>query len=234
MTSHGSINSGHSAIFQMVTRPFSEKNVYANELICYHNLNYNHIPRAGDFISHIIIKTDKPLPNQILLTDGYNKQYNCIIQKINDGWYRFILPQLLHSAFYGIDIHYILPQPNIVYANNIFVNIEHRNNSEWTPIMPPHPEICHVSRLKDWPGHLNITHISFQGIPLDQKIEIIMHSVKIFVISDINYRIALEIICGGKSIYFVGTGFRMPRIDSVGNNINGVQKDISNSIQARL
>lgn len=216
-----------SALFQLLTH--HQKDGYAYQLDISINLTY-YIPNFGqNYISDMLIKTDQLMPDEITIYDSFNPiNHNTYkIQKIYDNWYRIILPELLLTIKGVYVFEKELPRPNMVYTNILFRHLSpYKFNEHWKLIMPEVTEIAHVNDIDDWPNHMNITHISFAGIPYDHKIEVIMQGVTIFKILDADYRTALEILSGNKSKYFVGTGFRMPSITDINIKINGVTKEL--------
>lgn len=209
-----------------------KKDIYSNELVIKKNI-VNSIKRYGDYISHIIIKTDKPMPNQISLNNEFDPPMICIVQQLGNtpelkDWYRIILPKVLFIFLHNVYFLEKLPLPNITYTNYVFIPMPSMESEydNWEPIMPTHLETAEVSKIENWFGYSKITHISFAEIPVDHKVEILVNDIPFFSIQDADHRMALNILSENKSNYFLGTRIQMSRLDNVSININGITKII--------
>jgi hypothetical protein len=109
-------------------------------------------------------------------------------------------------------------------SNRVWTDTEYWDAAEYWAfyndgIVPPrpatehNPRVMNISKLPHGSGVGIITHISWQGIPRNGTFRFTLNGVLRFEIPDPETHTAMEIMCGGTSMYHMGLGLNLRRVE---------------------
>ncbi len=218
-----------SAIFRFITSTNIQDNDYTNFFI---SGNIVAETQISGLINTIIIKDDilNTYDEHLYLRNyWYNIEQKHNMKHIHDNWYRVDIQH--PNRYMSIDT---LPEKALytkVFINASFVDVDLNEKIRHDEIAP---EIKLDIPIEQYTFHINsleinttkpLTHISWSGVK-NPRFRISTHGIKIFEIADDDTHIALEILCGGKSEYYLGSVFNTSRIDNLTVINNGVETQV--------
>lgn len=204
-----------AGICQLVTDDSKIKKAnYACEI--YKAINISEVGNiGGDWLRQLVVNTSGDM-SKVLVHD---KPAKCI--QVQPDWWIVIT-----DCIFADYLHYTvrcLPTPNRIWANQeLWDRKDHcariRGENVTRPPPPIIREIIHVSKLQQGMNMHIATDITWKGVPWNQPVVIRVNGIVLFEIPDQETRMALEIMCSGKSIFHLGNCFRVHRtgwIDTV-------------------
>jgi hypothetical protein len=219
-----------AGIFQLVTnREKLKKTYYACEIVPIQNSEsvYN---TGGDWLRQLVVNTSGDM-SKVLVHDRPAK---CI--QVQPSWWIVIT-----DCIFADNMHYTvrgLPTPNRIWINQEMWDIkEHcsriRGEAVTRPLPPIIREIIHINKLQQGMNMHIATDITWTGVPWNKPVVLRVNGVILFEIPDQESRMAMEIMCGGKSIFHLGNCFRVRRTDWI-NTVKASNQRAFDGIMAKM